>query len=93
MEVEGFKLPKEEVVPNCRSARTHQALDRLYLNVEVEEHSLGDLNEPTNYKASILDSESDKWVENMNAKMQSMKDNQVWRLVDLPPNCKTVGSK
>nr|GEW79721.1 retrotransposon protein, putative, Ty1-copia subclass [Tanacetum cinerariifolium] len=26
-------------------------------------------------------------------KMQSMKDNQVWSLVDLPPNCKTVGSK
>ncbi|GKB57812.1 putative RNA-directed DNA polymerase [Tanacetum coccineum] len=25
--------------------------------------------------------------------MQSMKDNQVWNLVDLPPNCKTVGSK
>ncbi|GJW08909.1 retrotransposon protein, putative, ty1-copia subclass [Tanacetum coccineum] len=25
--------------------------------------------------------------------MQSMKDNQVWNLVDLPPNCKTVGIK
>nr|GEZ00727.1 retrotransposon protein, putative, Ty1-copia subclass [Tanacetum cinerariifolium] len=25
--------------------------------------------------------------------MQSMKDNQVWNLVDLPPNCKTVRSK
>ncbi|GJZ05274.1 putative retrotransposon ty1-copia subclass protein [Tanacetum coccineum] len=25
--------------------------------------------------------------------MQSVKDNQVWNLVDLPPNCKTVGSK
>ncbi|GJU81581.1 hypothetical protein Tco_1283946 [Tanacetum coccineum] len=42
---------------------------------EVEEHSLGDLNEPINYKATILDSESDKWVDAMNAEMQSMKDN------------------
>ncbi|GKB79307.1 retrotransposon protein, putative, ty1-copia subclass [Tanacetum coccineum] len=25
--------------------------------------------------------------------MQSIKDNQVWRLVDLPPNSKTIGSK
>ncbi|GJR45248.1 zinc finger, CCHC-type containing protein [Tanacetum coccineum] len=25
--------------------------------------------------------------------MQSMKDNQVWNLVNLPPNCKTVGIK
>ncbi|GJU65713.1 retrotransposon protein, putative, ty1-copia subclass [Tanacetum coccineum] len=29
----------------------------------------------------------------MNAEMQSMKNNQVWRLVDLPPNAKTVRSK
>ncbi|GJX28059.1 retrotransposon protein, putative, ty1-copia subclass [Tanacetum coccineum] len=60
---------------------------------EVEEHSLGDLNEPANYKATLLDPESDKWLDAMNAKMQSMKDNQVWRLVDLPHNCKTVRSK
>ncbi|GKD09732.1 retrotransposon protein, putative, ty1-copia subclass [Tanacetum coccineum] len=92
-EVEGFKPPQEEVVPIRRSARTHRAPDRLCLNVEVEEHSLGDLNEPTNYKAALLDPESDKWLDAMNAKMQSMKDNQVWRLVDLPPNGKTVGSK
>ncbi|GJX64640.1 retrotransposon protein, putative, ty1-copia subclass [Tanacetum coccineum] len=31
------------------------------------------------------------WLDAMNAEMQSMKDNQVWCLVDLPPNCKTVG--
>ncbi|GKA12917.1 retrotransposon protein, putative, ty1-copia subclass [Tanacetum coccineum] len=59
----------------------------------LEEHSLGDLNEPNNYKAAILDMESDKWVNVMNAEMQSMKDNQVWCLFDLPPNGKTVGSK
>ncbi|GKD87426.1 retrotransposon protein, putative, ty1-copia subclass [Tanacetum coccineum] len=29
----------------------------------------------------------------MNAEMQSMKDNQVWRLVDLPLNGKTIRSK
>ncbi|GKD62062.1 retrotransposon protein, putative, ty1-copia subclass, partial [Tanacetum coccineum] len=29
----------------------------------------------------------------MNVEMQSMKDNKVWDLVDLPPNGKTVGSK
>ncbi|GJV30337.1 retrotransposon protein, putative, ty1-copia subclass [Tanacetum coccineum] len=37
--------------------------------------------------------ESNKWLDAMNAEMQSMKDNQVWRLVDLPPDCKIVGSK
>ncbi|GKC80066.1 hypothetical protein Tco_1130840, partial [Tanacetum coccineum] len=59
MEVEGFEPPQEEVVPVHRSARTHRAPDCLCLNVEVEEHSLGDLNEPANYKAAILDPESD----------------------------------
>ncbi|GKF54114.1 retrotransposon protein, putative, ty1-copia subclass, partial [Tanacetum coccineum] len=29
----------------------------------------------------------------MNVEMQSMKDNEVWDLVDLPPNSKIVGSK
>ncbi|GJT12406.1 retrotransposon protein, putative, ty1-copia subclass [Tanacetum coccineum] len=93
MEVEGFEPPQKEVVPIRRFARTRRARDRLCLNVEVEEHSLGDLNEPANYKAAMLDPKSNKWLDAMNAKMQSMKDNQVWCLVDLPPNCKTVGSK
>ncbi|GJX21012.1 hypothetical protein Tco_0223689 [Tanacetum coccineum] len=42
---------------------------------EVGEHSLGDLNKPNNYEAAILDPESDKWLDDMNTEMQSMKDN------------------
>ncbi|GKB98037.1 retrotransposon protein, putative, ty1-copia subclass [Tanacetum coccineum] len=60
IEVKGFEPPQEEVVPIRRSTRTHRAPDRLCLNVEVDEHSLGDLNEPSNYKAAILYLESDK---------------------------------
>ncbi|GJT94397.1 retrotransposon protein, putative, ty1-copia subclass [Tanacetum coccineum] len=93
MEVEGFKPPQEEVISIRRSERTHRAPEHLCLNVEVEEHSLGDLNEPTSYKVAMLDSESNKWIDAMNAEMQSMIDNMVWVLVDLPANCKTVGSK
>nr|GEU95392.1 retrotransposon protein, putative, Ty1-copia subclass [Tanacetum cinerariifolium] len=37
--------------------------------------------------------ESDKWLNAMNVEMQFMKDNEVWNLVELPPNGKTVGSK
>ncbi|GJR53988.1 retrotransposon protein, putative, ty1-copia subclass [Tanacetum coccineum] len=40
-----------------------------------------------------LDSKSDKWIDAMNAEIQSMMDNMVWVLVDLPPGCKTVRSK
>ncbi|GJZ69521.1 retrotransposon protein, putative, ty1-copia subclass [Tanacetum coccineum] len=52
-----------------------------------------DLNEPPNYKAVLSDPGFDKWLEAMNTKMQSMKDNQVWVLVDRPSNDRTVGSK
>ncbi|GJS11976.1 retrotransposon protein, putative, ty1-copia subclass [Tanacetum coccineum] len=37
--------------------------------------------------------ESNKWIDAMNAEIQSMMDNMVWVLVDLPPGCKTIGSK
>ncbi|GJV13650.1 retrotransposon protein, putative, ty1-copia subclass [Tanacetum coccineum] len=63
------------------------------LYIDVEEHELGDLGEPTNYKAALLDPESDKWLNAMNVEMQSMKDNEVWELVELPPDAKTVGHK
>ncbi|GKE40356.1 putative retrotransposon ty1-copia subclass protein, partial [Tanacetum coccineum] len=41
----------------------------------------------------LLDPESDKWLNAMNVEMQSMKDNEVWDLVKLLPNGKTIGSK
>nr|GEV57613.1 hypothetical protein [Tanacetum cinerariifolium] len=94
---------EEDVIPVCRSVRTYKAPDRLCLNVEidpdrlcfnveVEEHSLGDLNGPTSYKTALSDPEFEKWLVAMNAKMQSMYDNKVWRLVVLPPNAKVVKS-
>ncbi|GJU38427.1 retrotransposon protein, putative, ty1-copia subclass [Tanacetum coccineum] len=93
VEVEGFEPPQEEDILIRRFERIRRAPNRLSLNVEADEHSLGDLNEPTRYKAAMLDSESNKWIDAMNAEIQSMMDNMVWVLVDLPPGCKTVGSK
>ncbi|GKG49091.1 putative retrotransposon ty1-copia subclass protein, partial [Tanacetum coccineum] len=61
--------------------------------IDDEEHELGDLGEPTNYKAALLDPESDKWLNAINVEIPSMKDNEVWDLVDLYPNGKTFGSK
>ncbi|GJS24550.1 retrotransposon protein, putative, ty1-copia subclass [Tanacetum coccineum] len=80
--------PQSDIIPIRRSTRT-----RMCLYIDAEEHELGDLGEPANYKAALLDPESDKWLTAMNVEMQSMKDNEVWILVELPPNGKTVGSK
>ncbi|GJZ35202.1 retrotransposon protein, putative, ty1-copia subclass [Tanacetum coccineum] len=85
--------PQSDIIPIRRSTRTRRPTDRMCLYIDAEEHELGDLGEPANYKAALLDPESDKWLNAMNVEMQSMKDNEVWVLVELPPNGKTVGSK
>ncbi|GKE54022.1 retrotransposon protein, putative, ty1-copia subclass, partial [Tanacetum coccineum] len=59
----------------------------------LDMYELGDLNEPANYKAALSDPEFDKWLKAINVEMQSMKDNEVWDLVDLPPNGKIIGRK
>ncbi|GJR15522.1 retrotransposon protein, putative, ty1-copia subclass [Tanacetum coccineum] len=46
------------------------------LYIDAEEHELGDLGEPANYKAALLDPEHDKWLNAMNVEIQSMKDNE-----------------
>ncbi|GJS06528.1 retrotransposon protein, putative, ty1-copia subclass [Tanacetum coccineum] len=85
--------PQSDINHIHRSIRTRRATDRLCLHVNAEEHELGDLGEPANYKAALLHPESNKWLNAMNVEMQSMRDNEVWELVDLPPNGKTVGHK
>ncbi|GJR00644.1 retrotransposon protein, putative, ty1-copia subclass [Tanacetum coccineum] len=85
--------PQSDIIPIRRSTRTRNAPNRMCLYIDAEEHELGDLGEPANYKTVLLDPKSDKWLNDMNVEMQSLKDNEVWDLVDLPPNGKTVGSK
>nr|GEW30861.1 hypothetical protein [Tanacetum cinerariifolium] len=85
--------PQSDIVPICMSTRTRHDPDRMCLYIDVEEHELEDLGEPANYKDALLDPESEKWLNAMNVEMQSMKDNEVWFSVELPPNGKTIGSK
>ncbi|GKA76721.1 retrotransposon protein, putative, ty1-copia subclass, partial [Tanacetum coccineum] len=84
---------QSDINPISRSSRTRRAPDRMCLYIDAEEHELGDLGEPANYKAALLDPKSKKWLDAINVEMQSMKDNDVWELVELPPNVKTVGHK
>ncbi|GKA03830.1 retrotransposon protein, putative, ty1-copia subclass [Tanacetum coccineum] len=85
--------PLSDINPIRRSTRTRNVPNRMCLYIDAEEHELRDLGEPANYKASLLDLESNKWLNAMNVEMQSMKDNEVWNIFDLPPNGKTIGSK
>ncbi|KAJ9543955.1 hypothetical protein OSB04_023662 [Centaurea solstitialis] len=91
--VEPQSEPIEEVQTHDlrRSSRVRQEPDR-YLGFLVSQDS-GDLNEPTSYGEAVLGNESEQWQEAMKAEMQSMYDNQVWELTDLPQHCRAVGRK
>ncbi|KAJ9536773.1 hypothetical protein OSB04_un000077 [Centaurea solstitialis] len=91
--VEPQSDPIEEVQTQDlrRSSRVRQEPDR-YLGFLVSQDSR-DLNEPTSYGEAVSGSESEQWQEAMKAEMQSMYDNQVWELTDLPQHCKAVGRK
>ncbi|GJV59022.1 retrotransposon protein, putative, ty1-copia subclass [Tanacetum coccineum] len=54
---------QSDIVPVYRSIRTRHAPDGMCLYVDAEEHELGDLNEPTNYKDALLDPKYDKWFD------------------------------
>nr|GEW10958.1 hypothetical protein [Tanacetum cinerariifolium] len=93
--LEDFEIIQEEDThPSIDTCLNHEDDD-----LEIDEPQSDivlirrDLGEPTNYKVALLDPESKKWLNAMNVKMQSMKDNEVWVLVGLPPNGKTVASK
>ncbi|GJU73447.1 retrotransposon protein, putative, ty1-copia subclass [Tanacetum coccineum] len=47
--------PQSDINPIRRSTRTQRPTNRLSLYVDAEEHELGDLGEPANYKAALLD--------------------------------------
>ncbi|GKC26344.1 retrotransposon protein, putative, ty1-copia subclass, partial [Tanacetum coccineum] len=52
-------------VPNKKVEKTTIKI----LHVDAEEHELGDLGELANYKAALLDHESDKWLDDMNVEI------------------------
>ncbi|GKD18137.1 hypothetical protein Tco_1207295 [Tanacetum coccineum] len=57
---------QSDIIPIRRSIRIRRPTDRMCLYIDAEEHELEDLCEPTNYKAALLDPESDKWLNAMN---------------------------
>nr|GFD28354.1 retrotransposon protein, putative, Ty1-copia subclass [Tanacetum cinerariifolium] len=66
-----FYSPSENKVFVARNAEFFESklLDlkasgnRMCLYIDAEEHELGDLGEPANYKAALLDPESKKWLD------------------------------
>nr|GEU56533.1 zinc finger, CCHC-type [Tanacetum cinerariifolium] len=58
--------PQGDINPIRKSFRTRRAPDHMCLDIDAEEHELGNLGELANYKAVLLDPESKKWLDAMN---------------------------
>jgi len=79
-----------------RSGRVSHPPDR-YIGM-VEESGCDDVlllesNEPATYKGAMTCSDSKLWLEAMQSEMDSMYENNVWDLVDLPDKVKPLQCK
>nr|GEZ93981.1 hypothetical protein [Tanacetum cinerariifolium] len=68
-------IQKEDTNPSVDTSLNHKRMIKKLMN--LKEHELGDLDEPANCKAALLDPKSKKWIDAMNVEMQSMKDNEL----------------
>ncbi|GJT89117.1 retrotransposon protein, putative, ty1-copia subclass [Tanacetum coccineum] len=85
-------IQEKDMHPSIDTSLNHEENDQEIDEPLSDINPIRDLGKPANYKAALLDPESKKWLDVMNVEMQSMKHNDVWDLVNLPPNGKTVGS-
>jgi len=66
-----------------RSARLRAAWELLLL----------DNDEPATYAEAMADPDSERWQDAMKSEIESMKENQVWNLIDPPDGVRTIECK
>ena len=52
-----------------------------------------DNNEPSNYEEAMAGPDSNKWLEAMKSEIESMYENKVWTLTDLPDDRRAIENK
>ena len=73
-----------------RSTREKQPPEYYGMRVNVADHNP---KEPLTVKDAFASPDREKWQSAMKKEMESLKDNNVWELVELPKDRKAVGSK
>ena len=93
-ESQGVVIANEEQTLR-RSGRVSRQPDRYvgYLITTCGDLWLLESCEPTTYDGAITGNDSEKWLGAMRSEMDSMYENQVWDLVDLPEGSRTVDCK
>ena len=76
-----------------RSERVRNAREILLLDNDTREILLLDNDEPLTYAEAMMDPSSEKWQSAMKSEIDSMNENQVRNLVDLPDGHRTIECK
>ncbi|KAI9191909.1 hypothetical protein LWI28_015342 [Acer negundo] len=76
----------------CRSGRVRTQPER-YIGLGESVENLPDDDDPYTYKEAMEDVDSRHWQKAMQSEIESMFDNKVWSLVDLPKGIKPIGCK
>ncbi|KAL4364246.1 hypothetical protein GQ457_04G019210 [Hibiscus cannabinus] len=99
-EVEGISQAVEEnpfdleKQPLRRSTRERYEPERyVFLVTTHGDVILVDQDKPKTYQEAVASPDSEKWLEAMRSKMDSMSENQVWTLVEPPEGIKPIGCK
>ncbi|KAI9200924.1 hypothetical protein LWI28_015124 [Acer negundo] len=107
-EMSGETIPREVAQPNPivssdptqdqqpsiprRSGRVRTQPER-YIGLGESVENLPDDDDPYTYKEAMEDVDSRHWQKAMQSEIESMFDNKVWSLVDLPKGIKPIGCK
>ena len=82
-------IPLRRLERACRPAIS----DDYIVYLQEHEYDVGDVSDPTTYKEAIVSPQSNFQINTMKYEMNSMSQNKVWSLVDLPNGCRTIGCK
>ena len=93
-QVEPAKEPQEEPPsPHGRGKRIKVPRRRFEIEGESFMCASVDAEEPATYEQAVASPDSNKWLDAMKDEMNSMSQNKVWELVDLPPGRKSIRNK
>ena len=65
----------------------------MLLTIGQHDILLLDNEEPNSYMEAVIGPESERWLEAMRFKMESMRDNRVWNQVDPPDGVRAIECK
>ena len=83
-----------EIQPLRRSMRERRSAISNDYHVYLQESEIdSSIDDPPTYKKALESNESEKWIDAMKDELNSMAQNEVWDLVQLPHGSKSIGCK